>query len=111
MNAVRRHFHAHPELSLEKFETSQLVAEHLKGYGYQVTQAIRKTGVVRTLTKGSGGKSIGLRADRDTLPVDPTDLAGPESTQVKYMPAASLLKPVAIQTGPAVFSERFYSNN
>ncbi len=70
--AVRRHLHAHPELSLEKFETSQLVVEHLKGFGYEVTQAIGKTGVMGTLTTGSGSKTIGLRANMDALPVDET---------------------------------------
>lgn len=49
------------------------MAEHLKGYGYQVTQTIGKTGVVGTLTKGSGDKSIGLQADMDALPIEETN--------------------------------------
>ncbi len=72
MMAIRRHLHAHPELSLEEFETSQLVAELLESYGYQVTRAIGRTGVVGSLTKGRGGKAIGLRADMDALPIHET---------------------------------------
>ena len=73
--AIRRHLHANPELSLEEFNTSNLVARQLEGWGYQVTREIGKTGVVGSLTKGHGSKSIGLRADMDALPIfEATDL-------------------------------------
>jgi len=67
--AIRRHLHANPELSLEEFNTSNLVARQLEGWGYQVTREIGKTGVVGSLSKGQGSKSIGLRADMDALPI------------------------------------------
>jgi len=73
--AIRRHLHANPELSLEEFNTSNLVARQLEGWGYQVTREIGKTGVVGSLSKGQGSKSIGLRADMDALPIfEATDL-------------------------------------
>ncbi len=72
MIAIRRHLHAHPELSLQEFETSQFVAEKLTEWGYRVTREIGKTGLVGTLSKGHSAKSIGLRADMDALPIQET---------------------------------------
>ncbi|WP_029685905.1 M20 aminoacylase family protein [Tatumella saanichensis] len=69
MIALRRHLHANPELSLEEFETSALVAEKLIEWGYQVTRDLGKTGLVGTLKKGDSPKAIGLRADMDALPI------------------------------------------
>lgn len=69
MIAIRHHLHRHPELSLEEHDTSKLVAGYLASWGYQVSEGIAKTGVVGTLTKGTPGKAIGLRADMDALPI------------------------------------------
>ncbi|EMM0380530.1 amidohydrolase [Pluralibacter gergoviae] len=69
MIAIRRHLHANPELSLEEFNTSALVADKLAGWGYAVTHGLGKTGVVGTLTKGDSARTIGLRADMDALPI------------------------------------------
>lgn len=67
--AIRRDLHAHPELGYEEHRTSGLVAEKLRSWGYQVTTGIAGTGVVGTLTRGDGKRSIGLRADMDALPL------------------------------------------
>ncbi len=72
MVAIRRHLHAHPELSLQEFATSQFVADKLSEWGYQVTRGIGKTGLVGTLKKGTSDKAIGLRADMDALPIHET---------------------------------------
>ncbi len=69
MVALRQHLHAHPELSYEEFETSRLVAEKLRGWGYEVHRGLAGTGVVATLRKGRSGRVIGLRADMDALPI------------------------------------------
>lgn len=69
MIAIRRHLHTNPELSLEEFNTSALVADKLAGWGYAVTRGLGKTGVVGTLTKGDSARTIGLRADMDALPI------------------------------------------
>lgn len=68
MITVRQYLHQHPELGFEEYETSKLVAQKLKEWGYQVTTGIGKTGVVAQLTTGEG-PSIGLRADMDALPI------------------------------------------
>ena len=68
--AVRRDIHKHPEMGYKEYRTSDLVAEQLSAYGYQVTRGLGGTGVVGQLRRGAGGKSIGLRADLDALPID-----------------------------------------
>jgi hippurate hydrolase len=68
--AVRRDIHKHPEMGYKEYRTSDLVAEQLSAYGYQVTRGLGGTGVVGQLRRGTGGKSIGLRADMDALPID-----------------------------------------
>ena len=69
MIAIRHYLHANPELSLEEFKTSDLVAQQLETWGYKVTRGIGTTGVVGTFKKGDSTKSIGLRADMDALPI------------------------------------------
>jgi len=69
MVELRHRIHAHPELGFEEFVTSDLVAECLSAWGYQVHRGLGTTGVVGTLTVGEGSKRIGLRADMDALPI------------------------------------------
>jgi len=66
---LRRRIHAHPELGFEEFETSRLVAEKLKAWGYEVTEGVGGTGVVGRLKVGEGSRTIGIRADMDALPI------------------------------------------
>lgn len=67
--ALRRDIHQNPELPFEEHRTSALVARKLKDWGYAVEHGIGSTGVVGSLTRGSGTKRLGLRADMDALPV------------------------------------------
>jgi amidohydrolase len=70
MTALRRDFHSHPEIGFQETRTSGVVAEKLASYGVEVHRGIGGTGVVGVL-KGSGGpgRTIGLRADMDALPI------------------------------------------
>lgn len=65
---LRRDIHRHPELAFEEHRTSDLVAAKLEGWGYAVHRGLGGTGVVGTLTRGQG-RSLGLRADMDALPI------------------------------------------
>ena len=67
--AVRRDIHRHPELGYQEFRTSDLVAERLASWGYQVTRGLGGTGLVGQLVRGQGSKRLGLRADMDALPI------------------------------------------
>ncbi len=68
----RRDIHANPEILFETHRTSALVAEKLKEFGCdEIETGIGRTGVVGVI-KGktnTSGKTIGLRADMDALPI------------------------------------------
>lgn len=66
---LRRDLHAHPELAFEERRTAGVVAAALRLLGLEVHEGIAGTGVVGTLRSGSGGRSVGLRADMDALPM------------------------------------------
>jgi hippurate hydrolase len=68
LESVYKDIHSHPELSMQENRTSQLVADHLRSAGWEVTSGIGKTGVVGLLRNGNG-PTIMLRADMDALPV------------------------------------------
>ena len=67
---VRRDIHRHPEMGYKEYRTSDLVASQLSEWGYQVTRGLGGTGVVGQLRRGTGTRSIGIRADMDALPID-----------------------------------------
>lgn len=67
---LRRDLHAHPEIGLEEHRTSRIVAEQLESLGYRVVTGLGGTGVVGTLSVGSGRRSVALRADMDALPIE-----------------------------------------
>jgi amidohydrolase len=68
----RRDFHAHPELLYDVVRTAGSVEQKLREFGCdEVVTGIGRTGVVGIIngrTNGSG-RTIGLRADMDALPV------------------------------------------
>jgi len=66
----RRDLHAHPEIGLQEFRTSAVVAEKLRGWGIEVTTGIAGTGLVGTLRRGRSQRAIGIRADMDALPME-----------------------------------------
>ncbi|MBN3764799.1 M20 aminoacylase family protein [Burkholderia sp. Ac-20365] len=69
IQTLRRTIHANPELRYEETQTASLVAKTLARWGIEVHEGIGKTGVVGVLKRGTGTKSIGLRADMDALPI------------------------------------------
>ena len=75
LTAWRQDFHAYPELGFEELRTAGLVAERLAAWGIEVHPGVGRTGVVGVLRGRGGGRTIGLRADMDALPVEErTDL-------------------------------------
>ena len=78
--AWRRDIHEHPELGFEEHRTAALVADKLKSFGVdELVTGFGRTGVVAVIQgrKSGAGKTIGLRADMDALPMD-------EHTDVPY---------------------------
>lgn len=74
---VRRHLHAHPELSYQEIQTSAYVQEQLKKIGIPF-QVMSTTGVVGIIEgKDPGSRILALRADMDALPIE-------EKNEVSY---------------------------
>lgn len=65
----RRDLHAHPELGFNEHRTSERIASLLEEAGIEVHRGIGGTGLVGVLKAGSSGRTIGLRADMDALPI------------------------------------------
>ncbi|MDL9938834.1 amidohydrolase [Gordonia sp. ABSL1-1] len=63
-----RALHAHPELSHQESDTARVVADRLRGWGFDVHEQVGGTGVVGLLRNGPG-PGVLLRADMDALPV------------------------------------------
>lgn len=70
--SLRRDFHQHPELGFQEVRTSDIVAQLLQDWGYQVTRGLGGTGLVGQLRRGSGSRRLGLRAEMDALPIQET---------------------------------------
>jgi amidohydrolase len=68
---IRRHLHAHPELSFEEHKTMQYVSEQLNSIGLENQKGIAGTGVVALIKgKSPDKKVVALRADLDALPIN-----------------------------------------
>lgn len=65
----RRDFHAHPELSNRETRTAEQIAKHLRSLGIETKTGVGVTGVVGLLRGAKAGRTVGLRADMDALPV------------------------------------------
>ena len=65
----RRDLHANPELGFNEHRTAARIADALEALGIEVHKGIGGTGIVGVLRAGSSGRSIGLRADMDALPI------------------------------------------
>jgi amidohydrolase len=87
IQAIRRDIHAHPELRFEEHRTAALVADKLRAWGYEVATGIGGTGVVGTLRRGTSGRSVGLRADMDALPLQEHNTFGHASKHAGKMHA------------------------
>jgi hippurate hydrolase len=67
----RRHLHANPRLTLDEGDTAAFVAERLKELGVaEIEMRVGGHGVVATIRRGGGNRSVGLRADMDALPIE-----------------------------------------
>jgi hippurate hydrolase len=85
--AIRRDIHSEPEMAFEEHRTSELVANALASYGYEVHRGLGGTGVVGQLKRGDGTKRVGLRADMDALPILEANSFGYASKRRGFMHA------------------------
>ena len=70
MIQIRRFLHEHPELSFKEEKTAQYIADFYKGKDVDVqTNVGNGHGIIVTIVGEKPGKTIGLRADFDALPI------------------------------------------
>ena len=70
MIEIRRYLHENPELSFEEENTAKYIADFYQGKDVQVeTNVGNGYGIIVTIPGGKPGKTIGLRADFDALPI------------------------------------------
>ncbi|WP_110692199.1 M20 aminoacylase family protein [Salinicola halophyticus] len=68
---IRHDIHAHPEIGFEELRTAGIVSAYLERLGIAVHAGIGGTGVIGVIEGNHGpGKTVGLRADMDALPMN-----------------------------------------
>ena len=66
----RRHLHQNPELGRECHKTAKYIQERLKEFGItEIYTGYASTGIVAIIEGKASGRTIGLRADMDALPI------------------------------------------
>ncbi len=66
---IRRHLHAHPELSYQEYNTSSYIQNYLAALHIPF-KVLANTGVVAMIeAPAANGKAVALRADMDALPI------------------------------------------
>ena len=68
MVSLRRHFHQHPEKSMEERETTAFIMAQLNEIGIP-HRKLSPSGVVAEIAGGRPGKTVALRADMDALTI------------------------------------------
>lgn len=77
LREIRRHLHAHPELSGQEHETAAYVAGVLSSIGCPVREGVGRTGIVAELAgAGTDPRRLAVRADMDALPIQEETLLG-----------------------------------
>src|SRR5699024_6200915 len=70
MIEIRRHLHRNPELSFQEQYTAQYIADFYKDKDVHIqTEVGNGHGIIVTIEGGKPGKTVGLRADFDALPI------------------------------------------
>jgi amidohydrolase len=95
--AFYKDLHEHPELSHQEHRTAQQVAGKLREYGFAVQEGIGGTGVVGSLSNGSG-PAVLLRCELDALPVR-EDTGAPYASTATARDASGHEVPVAHACG------------
>lgn len=77
LKRIRHTIHQNPETGFQEWQTAELVASRLESWGLEVHRNVGETGVVGLLRGKTSGRTIGLRADMDALPMQ-------EATNLPY---------------------------
>ena len=79
--AMRREFHANPEISFQEVRTTARIREELDKLGIPY-ETVGSGNVVGLLDTGRPGKTLSIRADIDALPMEEADKTTPYCSKV-----------------------------
>ena len=68
--ALRRDFHAHPELGYQETRSAAIITDRLRSLGYEVEEQVGITGVIGVMQGTNEGPCVLVRADMDALPIE-----------------------------------------
>lgn len=80
--AIRRELHRCPELSGEEYRTMETVCGYLAKWGIEFEKGVAETGVVAWISGAKPGRTVGIRADMDALPIHEENREKPYCSQV-----------------------------
>jgi amidohydrolase len=66
---MRRDFHLYPELGNSEFRTMDKICSYLESWGIEYKKGVAGTGVVALVRGKKSGRTVGVRADIDALPI------------------------------------------
>ena len=101
----RQDLHRNPELMFDVFRTAGVVEEKLKAFGCdEIVTGLGRTGVIGVIKGRKGeGRTIGLRADMDALPIlEATNVPYKSETQAMLLGAARYLAETRNFAGTAI---------
>ena len=102
LREVRRDFHMHPELGLREFRTTEKIRGILTDLGIRLEDLPGvETGVIGIIEGQPGGKTLGLRADIDALPIEEQNDVPYKSTTEGVMHACGHDGHAAVMLGVA----------
>jgi amidohydrolase len=82
LTSIRQDLHRHPELGFAEHYTADVVARELTRLGIEHHRGLGKTGIVGVIhgQRSDSGRSVGLRADMDALPMQEENAFAHKST-------------------------------
>lgn len=100
---LRRHFHMHPELGNQEFETQAFIIDYLTKLSVFDCKKIASTGVVAHIKgkKMESNRCVALRTDMDALPIQEINSCDYQSKYKDKMHACGHDAHMAIQLGVA----------
>ena len=69
MIKIRRYLHENPEISFKEAKTAEYISKYYENKGVEVKTHVGGNGIVVIIDSGKPGKTMGLRADFDALPI------------------------------------------
>ena len=69
LTKIRRELHEYPEIGFDLTKTLAIIRRELEAHGIEYTEKYGKSSIVATVNPECKGKTVGIRADIDALPI------------------------------------------